>query len=79
MEYCISCGKQGTHWPKGRPVACTMRCAATRTLGQYSASSDGFYCPDCGEPAESLHCGASDEVAETVSVSWMARLLRRQS
>ena len=46
--YCISCGKKGVHWPKHEPKLCSMRGGAYRLLGEYSASPDGFYCPDCG-------------------------------
>ena len=83
MSYCISCGTKGVKWPKNAPMCCTMHCAANRLLGEYNASPDGFYCHDCGKPADNHDCGASGEPEETVefslSTNWMDRLLRRKS
>ena len=81
MKYCISCGYKGAIWPKDTPMCCTMHCAANRLLGEYSASSDGFYCPDCGEPADNHDCGASEQKEGVKRESWLERyyrLLRRK-
>ena len=74
--YCISCGTKGARWPKHTPVTCTMHCAANRLLGEYIASSDGFFCPDCGEPADNHDCGASEQKEAVKRENWMDRLLR---
>ena len=55
-KYCISCGKKTVQWPRGTPQACSMRCLAIRVLAEYSASGDGFYCPNCGLDIDSEHC-----------------------
>ena len=77
--YCISCGKQGARWPKHTPMTCTMHCAANQLLTKYSASSDGFFCPDCGESADNHDCGATEQAEEVKRENWMDRLLRRKS
>jgi hypothetical protein len=64
MAYCIACGKQGVRWPTYNPVACSMTCLAIRALGEYSASGDGFHCPDCGEYMDSDHCEALNQEEE---------------
>ena len=68
--YCISCGEKGTHWPKHNPKACSMKCLAYRSLGEYSAGGNGYYCPDCGGDIDSDHCDISGSRLES---SWDER------
>jgi hypothetical protein len=63
--YCIGCGKRGVYWPKYEPIACTMRCIATRWLLIKDAAgfAEGEHCGDCGEQIQYYghECEVQDE------------------
>jgi hypothetical protein len=56
MPYCASCGTRKSLSKITFFLFCTMKCAAIKTVAEYSASPDGFYCTGCGEPTDNHTC-----------------------